>query len=380
MLIVLSPSAQSAAISIAMPARMSGDSTEPPRSFDGPDDERAVRIAEHDARAHADELVDEEQSRLEHLLVDEHDALALRRRDERDRHRVGRERGPRLVLELGHVSAQVALNDHLLLGRDDEVLPIDDARHAEPREAHQRGAQMLDAGVGDANLRARHRGEADERSDFDVIGPDPMRRAAKLAPAIDRDLVRADAIDLGAERDEEMTEVLHVRLARGVAKDGRSRGRDRGHEGVLGPGDTRLVEEHVGAAKPARREMEAVVEFERRAELLERQKVRVDAPAPDDVAARRRQFDFAAPREHRPGEQDRRANLLAELRIELVGADGLGVNLERVSRAPAHVGARGRHELDQRLDVADARHVFERDRMLGQQRGAHDRQRGVLVS
>ena len=80
---------------------------------------------------------------------------ALRRRDERDRHRVGRERRPRLILELGHVPAEVALDDLLLLGRDDEVGAVDRARDAEAREAHQRRAQMLDAGVGDAELRRR---------------------------------------------------------------------------------------------------------------------------------------------------------------------------------------------------------------------------------
>ena len=110
-----------------MPARMSGDSTAPPRSCDGPDDDRAMRIAEHDARAHADQLVDEEEARLEHLLVDEDHALALRRGHERDRHRVRRERRPRLILELRHVPAEIALDHHLLLGGDDEILALDAA-------------------------------------------------------------------------------------------------------------------------------------------------------------------------------------------------------------------------------------------------------------
>ena len=37
-------------------------------------------------------------------------------------------------------------------------------------------------------------------------------------------------------------------------------------------------------------------------------------------------------------------------------------------------------QFDQRLDVADARHVLQRDRMLGEQGGGDDRQRGVLVA
>ena len=63
-----------------------------------------------------------------------------------------------------------------------------------------------------------------------------------------------------------------------------------------------------------------------------------------------------------------------------VGADRLGVDLEGVAAAPVHVRARRGDELDERLDVANARNVLERDRMLGEERRADDRQRGVLVS
>ena len=299
-----------------MPARMSGESTEPPRSFDGP--ATSARCGSHSTmRAPMpDELVDEEEPRLEHLLVDENEPRALRRRHERDRHRVGGERRPRLILELRHVSAEIALNHLLLLGRHDEIGPVDHARNAESREAHQRRAKMLDAGVGDANLRARDRRQADERPDLDVIGPDAMRRAAERAAALHRQLVRPGALDLCAERDEEMAEILDVRLARGIAKNRRSARRDSGHERVLGAGDARLIEKHVGAAKARRREVKVFVQLERRAEPLEREKVRVHAPAANDVAARRRQLNLAAAREHRRREQDRRADLPAELRIE----------------------------------------------------------------
>src|SRR3712207_8010414 len=49
---------------------------------------RSVRVAEDDARAHADQLVHEEHARLEHLLVHQHHAVALRGRHDRDRHHV----------------------------------------------------------------------------------------------------------------------------------------------------------------------------------------------------------------------------------------------------------------------------------------------------
>ena len=114
---------------------------------------------------------------------------------------VRRKRRPRLILELRNVSTEVALNDLLLLGRHDEIGSVDLARDAEPREAHERRAQMLDAGVGDADLRPGDRRQPDERADFDVIGTDAMRGAAEWPTTVDRELVGADAVDLRAERD-----------------------------------------------------------------------------------------------------------------------------------------------------------------------------------
>src|SRR5262249_20765948 len=44
----------------------------------GPGDNRAVRVAEDDPGPHVDELVDEEEPALEHLLEDQDGALCLR--------------------------------------------------------------------------------------------------------------------------------------------------------------------------------------------------------------------------------------------------------------------------------------------------------------
>ena len=104
--------------------------------------------------------------------------------------------------------------------------------------------------------------------------------------------------------------------------------------------------------------MKALVELERRAQPLEREKMGVDAPPSDDVAARRRKLDVTASREQRAGEQNRRANLLAQLRIEVRRANRLGVDAQGVARGPGDVHPRRGDELDERLDVADARHVL----------------------
>src|SRR6185503_9139224 len=134
------------------------------------------------------------------------------------------------------------------------------------------------------------------------------------------------------------------------------------------------------AAEAFRGEMEALIELEVGAEALERQKMRVDAAAADDVAARRRQLDLAAAREERRGQKNRRANLSAQLGVEARRLYGFRMNLKRVALRPRDVDAQGGDELDQRLDVANARHVLERHRVFGEQGRAHDGQRGVLVA
>src|SRR5688500_3055318 len=173
-------------------------------------DDGPMGVAEHDPRAHADQLVHEEHARLEHLLVHEHHAAALGRRDDGDGHHVGREGGPGLVREGRHVSAQVALDLAALLRRDDEVLPLDAAGDAQPLEAHQGRAEVFDAGALDAQLRAGDGGEADEGADLDVVRADAVRGAAQRAAALDGEGVGADAVDARAEGTEEVREVLDV--------------------------------------------------------------------------------------------------------------------------------------------------------------------------
>ena len=92
---------------------------------------------------------------------------------------------------------------------------------------------MLDAGLLNPDLGFRHRGETDERSDFDVIGADRMRRGSKGASALDGQLVGSNSVDRGAERDQKMTKVLDVWLARGVPQNRRSARGDGGGDGVL---------------------------------------------------------------------------------------------------------------------------------------------------
>ena len=64
-------------------------------------------------------------------------------------------------------------------------------------------------------------------ADLDVLGADPVLAAAEPVDALDAQHVRADPLDLRAERDEEAAEILHVRLAGGVADHGLALARAR---------------------------------------------------------------------------------------------------------------------------------------------------------
>src|SRR4051794_16128360 len=163
---------------------------------------------------------------------------------------------------------------------------------------------MLDTRVSDANLRTGRSRETDEPAHLDVVGADAVRGAAKLTSAVDRELVRPDAVDLGAQGDEEVAEILNVRLASRVAKDCRARRSDGGGDRVFGRGDTWLIEKDVGSAQPGGREMEGLVHLEGGAEPLERQKMRIDSTTTNDVSAGRRQLDRSAAREQRRRKQN----------------------------------------------------------------------------
>ena len=149
---------------------------------------------------------------------------------------------------------------------------------------------------------------------------------------------------------------------------------------VFGGGDAGLVEEHVRAPQLGRAELQPVRRGDGGAQLLEGEEMRVETTAADDIAAGRRQRHLAATGQQRPGQQDRGTDPRAEFGIEIGGADFLGVDSKRIACFPFGRSADRADQFDQRLGVADARHVFQRDRMLGEQGGRDDRQRGILVA
>ena len=90
----------------------------------GTDDDGAMRVAEDDLRAHGDELVDEVETALVHLLMDDDGAFGLGGGDEGDAHEIGRKGRPRCVVDLRHGAAEVGLDAQALCTGDDQVLAL----------------------------------------------------------------------------------------------------------------------------------------------------------------------------------------------------------------------------------------------------------------
>ena len=171
-----------------------------------------------------------------------------------------------------------------------------------------------------------------------------------------------------------------MRLGGGVPQVGAPLRRHGGHQGVLGPRDARLVEEDVGADELLPLEAVVAAHLEARAQLFECEEVRIHPAAADDVATGRRQRDLSEAREQRAGEQDRRADLRAEARVECLRARRAWIDPEVVGAGPFHRGTEVHQQFAHRLDVANAWHLVQLHQAIGEECGGEDREGGVLVT
>jgi hypothetical protein len=107
--------------------------------------------------------------------------------------------------------------------------------------------------------------------------------------------------------------------------------------------------------------------------------VRVEAAAPDDVAPRRRHVGPSEAGEQGAGQQERGADALGELAVDLGRADVGGAEPDLVVRAvDAHADVL--EQAEHGVHVADPGDVGDHHLLLGQQRGGQDGQGGVLVA
>ena len=118
------PSADMAAISMAIPARMCHVIAFELAGVVVTDYNCTVRITEDDLRAHVNQFVHKEKTGFEHLLVDKNRAFCLCGYHEKDRQQVRRQTRPRRIGHRKNRAIEEGLNLIVFLCRNNEIIPF----------------------------------------------------------------------------------------------------------------------------------------------------------------------------------------------------------------------------------------------------------------
>ena len=221
----------------------------------------------------------------------------------------------------------------------------------------------------DRQVAVRDRGEADEARHLDVLRADPVPAAAEPPDAADRGARstrsrRSRAPSETRKRQRSWTcgsqAALPITVSPGVSTAAMT---------AFSVAITLASSRKIGrAAKAGRRaHLVAPADLDRRAEPLERVDVRVEPPPADHVAARRRHARTAEAREQRPREQERGADAARRAPRRARATRARPRRPAPRSDRSIGRGAEALDQLDHRLDVADARHVRQRHRLVGEQ-------------
>ena len=160
-------------------------------------DDRPVGIAERDPSAHRDELVDEEQAVLEHLLEDQD---RRRRPGSRGpaRSRSGRPGRPARARRRSSGSRRRRRRGSRSCCSGGTSMSSPSIVDCSPSRRNWRRIidQVAGLDVADPQLAAGRGGERHEAADLDVVGADRVLGAAEPVAAVDGHHVRADPVDL----------------------------------------------------------------------------------------------------------------------------------------------------------------------------------------
>jgi hypothetical protein len=218
----------------------------------------------------------------------------------------------------------------------------------------------------------------EEGAGLDAVGHDRMARSGQPLDPLHRDDVGAGAANARAHRVEAVRQVDDLGLSCGVLEHRHAVREAGGHHQVLGAGHGHEVHDVPRSLQASRARFDvALLDANLGPESLQTLHVLVDRPQPDGAAARERHARVPAAGEERPEHQDRGPHGLHELvrRERLVKARSVQVHARTVDRRlDAHLLEQPQH----RADVVKPRNVGQPQRLDGEQRGAHDRQRRIL--
>ena len=217
------------------------------------------------------------------------------------------------------------------------------------------------------------------------VRQDGMLRPMEGFHAVDGEEVRGDALNLRPHAVQQVAELLHVRLARGVVDDRAPLGQHRGHDDVGRARHRSLVQQHVGAPQAFGLNLVSVavgVVVEVGAQLLDADEVRVQPPAANLVASG---FgDDGAPEagHQRPCQHHRAAQAGARLQeslaLQVVQVHVRGLEAVGVRAFLGHPHAHVAQQLDEVVHVEDVGHVAHHHLVRREQCRADDLQRLVL--
>ena len=224
---------------------------------------------------------------------------------------------------------------------------------------------------------------AQKSAGFDAVGHHLVVAAVQCLDALDADSAGAVALDARAHGDQHLGQVWNFGLLRRVFQNGFAFGQSSGHQEVLGAGhsnhvsgDARTFEARAPSAYA--RQHVTVLHHNVRAHGRQALEMLVHWARTNGAAARQRHLGVAKARQQRSQCQNRRTHGFHQL----VGCFG------QVERAPVGVDASVGVLLDLYAHVANqlehggyvlqARHIAQRHRLGGEQRGAQFRQGGIL--
>ena len=122
----------------------------------------SMRVAEDNLGAHVDELIDEEQTALEHLLMEQDGAARLGGYHDEHAEQVGRQSGPGGISQCHDGAIDKRVDYIVLLAGDIQVVTIHLHTDTQSAKGFRNDAQVLDGDVFDADAVATHGSHSDE--------------------------------------------------------------------------------------------------------------------------------------------------------------------------------------------------------------------------
>jgi hypothetical protein len=244
----------------------------------------------------------------------------------------------------------------------------------EGRDQRTAAADQLDPPAGDGG--SQHVG-----AKLDAVGHHPVGGATQGVHPLDHDLRRPRPLDPRAHGVQAGGKVHDLGLARGIAQDRGALRQNRGHHQVLGRPDRDQRKRDHGPLQPARglRVDIALAQVELGAQLLEPHQVQVHRARADGASPGQRDLGPAHARQQRSQNQHRGAHLAHDLVVRAHRAHPLGPQRQHPPALQRrHLAAEAFQQRRHGADVRQARRVGQRQRLVGQQRGRHQRQAGVL--